>query len=152
MPVREKTIGFVVFRKEGSGYRFLLLRHEGSYWNFPKGRAEAGESDLDTARRELLEETGISKIKVHENFRHEYDYDFSSVIEEGKRVKIFKRAIFFLGEVEEGTGDIKISDEHLDYGWFDFKTASRRSFFQEGRDLLKVANRWLSLHYQNKVI
>jgi 8-oxo-dGTP pyrophosphatase MutT (NUDIX family) len=139
--LRQKTIGLVIFRPEGRAIKYLLLHHEGEYWNFPKGRQEGRETEEETALRELREETGIKEVKLIAGFRHEYDYDFDRVIENGQRIMVSKKAIFFLGEVEDW--DIKISDEHIDYGWFDYNTALKRLFFQNGQELLKKANQFL---------
>ncbi len=45
--------------------RVLLLRREagvhcGGFWSLPGGKQRAGESEMDCARRELLEETGVA--------------------------------------------------------------------------------------------
>lgn len=147
--IREKTIGVITFRKEGRGIRYLLLHHSGQYWNFPKGRQEKGEEELDSALRELEEETGIIKVKITDGFRDEYDYDFDTEIKGGTKEKIYKKAIFFIGEVDDEK--VKVSDEHLDYGWFDFETAMKRIFFQEGQDQLKRAHQFL-LNQQDFVL
>lgn len=139
--VREKTIGIVVFRREGKGIRYLLLHHGGAYWNFPKGRQETGETELESALRELREETGITQVKIIDGFKEEYDYDFDSEIKDGVREKVYKTAIFFLGEVSDA--DVTISHEHIDFGWFDYDKALDRSFFQQGQNLLKKANQFL---------
>lgn len=139
--VREKTIGIITFKREGQGIHYLLLHHGGQYWNFPKGRQEGLETELDSALRELEEETGITEIKIMESFKDEYDYDFDTEIEDGVKEKVFKKAIFFLGEVTDDK--VEISDEHLDYGWFDFDTALKRLFYQAGQDSLKRAHKFL---------
>ena len=69
--LREKTIGIVVFKKEGKSIKYLLLHHGGEYWNFPKGRQEGLEEELDSAKRELEEETGIKDIKIIDGFKDE---------------------------------------------------------------------------------
>lgn len=139
--LRQKTIGIITFKFEGRGIRYLLLHHGGEYWNFPKGRQEGLETEIDSALRELKEETGIEKINIIEGFKDEYDYDFDTQIKDGLRKKVCKKAIFFLGEVMQDK--VKISDEHIDFGWFDFETALERLFYQEGRDSLKKAHQFI---------
>lgn len=55
-----RAAGGVVVR-EGSGGPEILVVHRPKYgdWTFPKGKAEAGESDEDCALREVEEETGL---------------------------------------------------------------------------------------------
>ena len=138
--LREKTIGIITFKREGQGIRYLLLHHGGKYWNFPKGRQEGLETELDSALRELEEETGITDVKIIEGFKDEYDYDFDTEIRNGVKEKIYKKAIFFLGELKDEK--VKVSDEHLDYGWFDYETALKRLFYQEGQNSLKKAHQF----------
>jgi len=139
--LRQKTIGIITFKREGKGIRYLLLHHGGEYWNFPKGRQEGLETELDSAWRELKEETGIDKIKIIQGFKDEYDYDFDTEIHDGIKEKVYKTAVFFLGEVRDEK--IKISDEHIDFGWFDYPTALKRLFYQQGQDSLKKAHQFL---------
>jgi 8-oxo-dGTP pyrophosphatase MutT (NUDIX family) len=147
--IREKTVGIIIFKRVGKGIRYLLLHHGGQYWNFPKGRQEGLETELDAALRELAEETGIKTIKVIEGFKDEYDYDFDTDIEDGIKEKVYKKAIFFLGEIKKDK--VKISDEHLDFGWFDYQTALKRLFYQEGQDSLKRTHQFL-LNQQDFVL
>jgi len=139
--VREKTMGIIIFKRERKGIRYLLLHHGGEYWNFPKGRQERLETEKMAAFRELKEETGITEVDLVKGFQDEYDYDFDTEIEDGAKEKVYKKAIFFLGEVKDDK--VEISDEHLDFGWFDFNTARKRLFYQEGQNSLKRANRFL---------
>ncbi|OGY46054.1 MAG: hypothetical protein A2744_04030 [Candidatus Buchananbacteria bacterium RIFCSPHIGHO2_01_FULL_44_11] len=139
--IKQLSVGFVVFRRAGKGLRYLLLHHGGEYWNFPKGRQVAGETELATALRELKEETGIEQVNLIKDFRFEYDYDFDTTVQNGVKEKVYKHAIFFLVEVNES--EVKISDEHLDFGWFDFNTALSRLFYQPGQDCLKAAHQFL---------
>jgi len=140
--VRGKTIGIAIFYWADNSPRYLLLHHGGEYWNFPKGRQEAGETAVETALRELKEETGITHLNVIEGFKDGFEYDFDSTIKDGVREKVFKQAIFYLGEVK--SEKVTISDEHLDYGWFDYSTALKRMYYQEGQNLLKRIDQFLS--------
>lgn len=52
----------------------LMVRHiAGGRWAFPKGHVEAGESEAQTALREVLEETGVRVILLPE-FRFVTNY------------------------------------------------------------------------------
>jgi 8-oxo-dGTP pyrophosphatase MutT (NUDIX family) len=55
-----KASGGVVWRRGDRGIEVALV-HRPKYddWSFPKGKADAGESDEDCALREIEEETGL---------------------------------------------------------------------------------------------
>ena len=117
---REISAGIVVFRRTSEGPKFLILYHGGNYWNFPKGHLEGEEKDLAAALRETKEEAGLAArdLRIVQNFKA---YERFSFRREGHG--IFKIVIFFLAETN--TSDIKISDEHQGYGWFNFREANK---------------------------
>ena len=51
----EKSCGAVVWQEDPAGRpQVLLIRHQnGEHWAFPKGHVEKGETEADTARREI---------------------------------------------------------------------------------------------------
>lgn len=57
-PIPTWYFALVVVRR---GHRFLMTQEQkyGSTWSIPGGRVEAGESFVDAAVREVVEETGI---------------------------------------------------------------------------------------------
>jgi len=61
LPVR-KIVGLVVF----DGEKFLLLHRKLNWsgWEFPKGHIEEGEDIEAAIKRELFEETGLSKFSL----------------------------------------------------------------------------------------
>lgn len=61
MGTRKLAAGFVIVRRDPDTCRFLLLRAF-RYWDFPKGEVEPSESAWDTARREVWEETRITRL------------------------------------------------------------------------------------------
>jgi 8-oxo-dGTP pyrophosphatase MutT (NUDIX family) len=58
-PIR--AAGGAVWRRIDRGPIEVVLVHRASYddWSLPKGKADAGESDEETALREVEEETGL---------------------------------------------------------------------------------------------
>jgi 8-oxo-dGTP pyrophosphatase MutT (NUDIX family) len=55
------SAGAVVIRFVEGSPRYLLLRVY-KYWDSPKGLVDPGEEPLETARREIAEETGLTDL------------------------------------------------------------------------------------------
>ncbi len=115
LPTKKQVVaGFVIYRRTADGVKFLLLYRRGSYWNFPKGHFKPGERSIDTALRELEEETGLKKsdLRIIPNFRAYERFQFQV----GNQ-KIFDTVILFLAETKKA--DIRIEPrEHSGFGWF----------------------------------
>lgn len=58
-PVFAKSCGVIPVRYRGGKREYLLLLQTNACWSFPKGHMEAGETEQQTALRELREETGL---------------------------------------------------------------------------------------------
>lgn len=70
----EKSCGAVIFRK-AEAWNVLLIRHtKGRHISFPKGHVEPGETESQTAEREIWEETGL-RVRVDRRFRAENRYN-----------------------------------------------------------------------------
>jgi len=70
----EKSCGAVIFRRTDV-WNVLLIRHnKGRHVSFPKGHVEPGETESQTAEREILEETGL-RVRVDKRFRAENRYN-----------------------------------------------------------------------------
>lgn len=132
----QNSAGFILFKGDGIR-KYLLLKHGIDYWNFPKGKLESGESDLDAAIRELNEETGITNIEILDGFEDTFGYSF--LVKEGLIKKVVK---MFLAKYLNGS--INLSNEHEEYEWFDFKDALNILKFNNIRNALKVADKYLS--------
>jgi len=84
--VFEKSIGAVVFRREGERIKFLLLRYRGGHWGFIKGKIDkADKADEETLRREAQEETGITELKIIPGFLGKEKYFYIAKREEREK-------------------------------------------------------------------
>jgi len=58
--MHEKSCGAIVYRKSHGNIEILLIKHVNSgHWSFPKGHVEGSETEIETAKREIKEETAI---------------------------------------------------------------------------------------------
>lgn len=72
--IHEKSCGAVVYRKFHGNTEILLLKHINSgHWSFPKGHVEKGETEIETAKREIMEETSID-VMIDPTFRETVTY------------------------------------------------------------------------------
>ena len=134
----EISAGVLVYRDDDPK-KYLLLHYPSGHWDFPKGHIEEGESDRETALRELREETGIKEdeVRLHDDFREEIEYFYR------KRNELsHKKVIYFLGLSEKKK--IVISEEHQGFDWLPFVKAKERVTFRNARNLLEKAEEVLS--------
>ncbi len=57
--MKEISAGGVVYKQEGGEIFILMIKDRYSTWSLPKGKRESGETNEQTALREILEETGV---------------------------------------------------------------------------------------------
>lgn len=70
----EKSCGAIVYRKFHGNTEILLIKHINSgHWSFPKGHVENGETEMETAKREIKEETAID-VMIDPTFREIVTY------------------------------------------------------------------------------
>lgn len=133
----EKSCGAVVVYRSDQGIRVLLVKnHNGKYWSFPKGHIEKGESEKQTAIREIKEETGLN-VFLYDDFRQISDYcPFG---------KIKKRVIFFLAETKNDI--VKKQEDEIDsYFWASFPQAFKMCTYDNDLRVLTKAQRTLQIY------
>ena len=67
--IKEKSCGAVVYKVDEKGkICFLLIKQKTGHFGFPKGHVEPGETEEQTAIREIKEETNID-VNINTAFR-----------------------------------------------------------------------------------
>lgn len=130
----ESSCGAVVFRYENNVRKYLLIRNKRSaHWGFPKGHIEPGETDEETALREVLEETGLH-IEIVPGFVKKSDYTIQGKIE--------KSVSIFLAKTKDTRYKLQV-EEIEECGWFDFNSAQRTLNYENDKFILNEAKAFL---------
>lgn len=133
---REKSCGALVYRVENDELMLLLLRHRhGGHWSFPKGHVEGNETEVQTALREVLEETSLH-ITLQPNFRHTVEYF--------PKPGVKKLVVYFLGEASPDEEAIRQEEEIGELRWVRLDEAFDLVSFKNDRDLLTMARNRLT--------
>ncbi|CAG9762630.1 unnamed protein product [Ceutorhynchus assimilis] len=123
--------GFVIFRYVSNNIEYLLLQTSYGihHWTPPKGHVDPGETDLVTAYRETIEESGLQKsdIKVYEDTKMTLNYQVK-----GKP----KIVHYWLAELINPSAKVKLSHEHQDFKWLPLKEACEIVGYKDMQDVL----------------
>lgn len=99
----EKSCGAVVFELR-NGYPFVLVEYMvKGHVSLPKGHMEEGETEEETAAREILEETNLA-VQIDNVFRHEITYSPMPGVQ--------KNVVFFLAKVDS-LADLRPQQEEV---------------------------------------
>jgi bis(5'-nucleosidyl)-tetraphosphatase len=134
----EKSAGFILITDdfETTDYSVLLLHYTSGHWDFPKGNIETNETELESATRELQEETGIESFRVIPSFRYVLDYKYTR-----RNVLISKQVTLFLAST--GVRKVKISHEHIGYSWVEKGDATTQLTYKNAKNALMQAINFL---------
>jgi bis(5'-nucleosidyl)-tetraphosphatase len=116
---------------------YLILNYSYGHWDFPKGNIESGETEIDTIKREVMEETGIVDIKLIEGFRQQISYKYRK-----KSKLVHKTVIYYLAETK--SNKVVLSFEHVNFAWLNFDDALNKLSFDNSKKVLKNAKEFLS--------
>lgn len=126
--LREKSCGIVPFREVDGEIRYLVISSavtKREHWEFPKGGVEEGEREIETALRELWEETGVKDVRVLPGYREPIRYIYRRP--EGL---VSKQVVYFIARVSNPAVTLR-EVEAKDYRWANY---------EETRKLLRHAN------------
>ena len=132
----EKSCGAVVFTRDNGNIKYVIIESKEGYLGFPKGHVENNETELETARREVFEETGL-QVEFLKNFRTEDSHPFQRNGETR-----MKHIVYFLVEF---SGQVPVAQEtelnsiHL----MNYEAALSSFRFESSKRILTEAHNYL---------
>lgn len=116
--IRKRSFGIIPIALEPDGSSVFLILRAYTHWDFPKGAAEEGETPLQAASREMIEETGLQEFVLAWG---EVSMD-TEIYASGKVVT------YFPARVEKQALTLPVSaelgrPEHNEYRWGSYEEA-----------------------------
>jgi len=139
---------FVVIYKVDKNKKisYLLLKRHLHWkgWEFSKGGIEKNETEKQTVKREVKEESGLKHIKIRKYLlKGRYNYDKKT-----KQDRKFCGQTYRLYSAQINDGKVKIDKrEHSDYKWASFEKAMNMLEWKNQKQALKIVNRTLAKVY-----
>lgn len=131
--IREKSCGAVVYTEIGGVRNYLIVRMKNGHYGMPKGHIEEGESEKQTAEREIFEETGL-RVSVDTGFRKGVMYKPY----EG----CLKDVIFFVAHADSAE-TVAQESEIRSIHWRDYEGALDMLTYENDKDVLRHARMYI---------
>ena len=132
--LNEKSCGALVYRKYHGNTEILLIKHINSgHWSFPKGHVENDETEVETAVREIKEETGIDVI---------IDQSFREIVTYSPRRDTHKEVVYFIAKAKN-TDFTPQADEIADIKWVEIARAASVLSFDNDKSIVNKAKNFI---------
>ncbi len=131
----EKSCGFVAYRQIEEKKEYLLIKSINGDVGFPKGHTEQGESEMETAIRELKEETNVT-VEPVEGFRREISYSLP------RKENTKKQVVYFLGKCVSERLTPQANEVKEAY-FLPYEDAIKALTFEDTKKILKAAEAFL---------
>lgn len=133
----EKSCGAIIYRKDNQKLYYLILQHIEGHWSFPKGHVENSETEIETAHREILEETGLD-VSIDNKCRLVNNYS--------PGINILKEVVYFIAESSKSIIQLQI-DELKSMKWCLFNEANHLITYDSDKEILNKANDYILKNY-----
>lgn len=132
----EKSCGAIVYRKFHGNTEILLVRHiKSGHWSFPKGHIEDGETEEETAKREIKEETGVDVL---------LDTGFRETVSYSPKRNTKKTVVYFVG-MATSHELIPQKEEISDLKWQEIGQAAGTLTYDNDKAIVNKAKAFIAL-------
>ena len=132
---KEKSCGAVVFTKLNGEIKYLIEEMLQGHFALPKGHVEEGETELETASREIKEETNLD-VTFLTSFKETTSYSPAR--------NVCKDVVYFLAEANCPSMLKKQPEEVEELYWLNFEEAHDRLTYNNDKSILENANEYLT--------
>ena len=119
----EKSCGAIIIKDN----KVLVIKQNIGFYGFPKGHVEEGETEEETAIREVKEETNLDII-INSNYRYETKY-FA-------KEDVLKKVVFFVATTNN-TDVLCDNNEVSEARWLDIDEAINILSYDDLKDILR---------------
>ena len=131
--IYEKSCGAVIYTERDGGRLYLVEQMRKGHFSLCKGHVEAGETELQTAEREIWEETGL-RVAFADGFRETIAY---SPYED-----CMKTVVFFLARAD--SVEVTAQEEEVrEIRWLSLEDALATLSFESDRETVRKAEAFL---------
>jgi len=120
---KEKSCGCIVINDKNE---VLLIHHNAGHWDFPKGHVEEKKTEIQTAIREVKEETNID-VEVNEKFRYTTKYS--------PKEDVMKEVVYFLAKNISDNKEAQL-EEVSEVKWVNFEEALETITYDTSKEIL----------------
>ena len=118
---KEKSCGCIIIEDN----KVFLVQQTKGHWGFPKGHVEIGETEIETAMREVKEETNLD-VEINENKRYTIEY----ITDKGT----LKQVVLFIAK--KVNGDERCQESEIkSMKWMTFEDAIKTITYDNIREL-----------------
>ena len=139
--IYEKSCGAVVFSIQDDDLSVVVEYMARGHVSLPKGHVEAGETEEETAAREIREETNLT-VRIDSTFRHEIAYS--------PKPGVRKTVVFFLAEADELSGLKPQEEEVAEIRVMGIDDAIREMTYETDKEVLRHAASYIARKYLRK--
>ncbi|XZO03433.1 MAG: bis(5'-nucleosyl)-tetraphosphatase [Microcoleus sp.] len=155
--MKDEAFGIVPVFVNATDTLFLLIQHQAGHWAFPKGHADPGESALETAKRELEEETGIRDYEVLEepsfveyySFVQEYAPSSVKHYSSAKEGEVIEKSVTYFVAFVNLMDVVLQVEEVQNSAWSSFEEAINLITFDGNRQVLREVKAYLDGRKEN---
>lgn len=133
--IKEKSCGAIVYYTHNEEILYLILKHKAGHWAFPKGHVENNETEVETALREIKEETSLI-VTIDDGFKVINEY-------QPTRYSI-KEVVYFMAR--SNTDKVFVQQAEIDnFRWCLYDEAIDLITYENDKKVLLKANDYLKI-------